>query len=107
MAGRKAVEHRVADFTFTNRSRYVHLSVVFAAEGHRWTAECQDLGTATFGATLEEAEDRIVEAIALHLTTLDEEGELERFCSEQGIRIYEVPARWAASGRGELVTAAR
>ena len=67
------------------RLGYVVLTLKFRKEGDKWTARCMELGTATFGPTLEEAEERIREAVTLHLNTLEDVGERERFFKEHNI----------------------
>lgn len=66
---------------------YIVLTVAFRQEEGVWTAECHELGTATFGDTFEEAEQNISEAIELHLNTLEKVGERERFFRENNIKI--------------------
>ena len=68
--------------------RYVFLSFEFHKEGRRWTARCKELGTATFGRSVTEAETRLQEAVVLHLNTLDDVGETERFFKEHNIKFY-------------------
>lgn len=67
---------------------YVVLTLKFRKEGDKWTARCVELGTATFGLTLEEAEERIREAVILHLNTLEDVGERERFLKEHNIAYH-------------------
>lgn len=67
---------------------YVSLTIKFQKEGRRWTAECIELGTATFGRSLKEADKKITEAIELHLNTLEDIGERERFFKEHNIQVY-------------------
>lgn len=55
-----------------------------------WTAKCLELGTAHFGNTPEEAQRNIKEAVKLHLETLKDVGELERFLKEHKIKPLEV-----------------
>ena len=65
---------------------YIKVTVIFQQESDgRWTAECQELGTATFGNSLEEAREFIKEAIELHLNSLERNGQRERFFQENGI----------------------
>ncbi len=66
-------------------SGYVRLTCKYHKEGRRWVAFCEELGTSTFGRTLDEAERRLEEAITLHLNTLEDVGERERFFSENNI----------------------
>ena len=68
---------------------YVILNYEFRKEGRRWTACCQELGTATFGRSLAEAEKRLEEATTLHLDTLEDVGERDRFFEEHNIAYYE------------------
>ena len=67
---------------------YVVLMFKFQKVGRRWTAYCEELGTATFGRSLSEAEKRIKEAVLLHLNTLEEVGERNRFFKEHNIEFY-------------------
>lgn len=67
---------------------YVILTLGFRKESRRWTAQCFELGTATFGRSFEEAKERLVEAVLLHLNTLEDVGERERFFKEHNIKIY-------------------
>ncbi len=66
---------------------YIILTVKFEKEGNRWTAECLELGTATFGRSINEAKEKISEAILVHLNILEDVGERERFFKEHNIRI--------------------
>ena len=46
---------------------YVILTLAFRQEGRRWTGECLELGTATFGCTLKEVREEVLELVELHL----------------------------------------
>lgn len=70
------------------RTGYVVLTLRFRKEGRRWTAYCEELGTATFGRSLPEADKKIKEAVLLHLNTLEEVGERERFFKEYNIEFH-------------------
>jgi len=70
------------------KNSYVVLSFGFHKEGQQWLGECIELGTATFGNELKEARERLEEAVLLHLDTLEEVGERERFFKEHGIKLY-------------------
>ncbi len=67
---------------------YIVLTFKFYKEGRRWTASCEELGTATFGRSLPEARERLKEAVSLHLNTLEDVGERERFFKENNIHFY-------------------
>ena len=68
---------------------YIVLSViVYQEKDGRWTTKCPDLGTSTFGDTIDEAEKEIEEMINLHIQTLADVGELENFLAERNIKIY-------------------
>lgn len=72
---------------------YILLTVKFQKEGKKWTVECIELGTATFGRSLKEAKKKIGEAILLHLNTLEDVNERERFFREHSIICYSSPPR--------------
>lgn len=67
---------------------YVVLTFRFRKVGRRWTAYCEELGTATFGRSLPEADKKLKEVVLLHLNTLEEVGERTRFFKEQDIEFY-------------------
>ena len=67
---------------------YVVLTLKFQKVGRRWAAYCEELGTATFGRSLSEADRKLKEAILLHLNTLEEVGERDRFFEEHNIEIH-------------------
>ena len=69
-------------------SDYISLTVSFYWEKDGlWTAECLELGTSTFGNSFEDVNEKISEAILLHLNTLEEVGERKRFFKENNIKI--------------------
>src|SRR4030043_356516 len=67
---------------------YVVLTLKFKKENRRWTAYCEELGTATFGRSLPEADKRLKEAVMLHLSTLEDVRERSRFFKEHNIKLY-------------------
>jgi predicted RNase H-like HicB family nuclease len=67
---------------------YVVLTLKFQKVGRRWTAYCEELGTATFGRSLPEADKKIKEAVLLHLNTLEDVGECRRFFNEHNIEFH-------------------
>lgn len=66
---------------------YIVVTFRFHKEGKRWVACCEELGTSTFGRSIPEAEKRIKEAVLLHLNTLEEVGEINRFFKENSIKL--------------------
>ena len=72
---------------------YVVLTYKFNREGKRYTAYCEELGKATFGRSLKEAEARLEEAVGLHLNTLEELGERDRFFRENNIKFLKTKPR--------------
>ena len=68
---------------------YIRVTLKFIKEERRWTAYCVELGTATFGKSIQEANERIKEAVLLHLNTLEDVGECERFLKECGVKFYQ------------------
>jgi predicted RNase H-like HicB family nuclease len=69
-------------------SGYIVLTCEFYQEGRRWVALCDELGTSTFGRSLPAAERKLDEAIMLHLNTLENVGESERFFKEHNITFH-------------------
>ncbi|MHB8621145.1 MAG: type II toxin-antitoxin system HicB family antitoxin [Chloroflexota bacterium] len=57
------------------------------AETGGYASRCPALEVASQGPSIEEAEDRIRKAVAMYLTAIDEDGELERIFSERGLRV--------------------
>jgi predicted RNase H-like HicB family nuclease len=70
------------------RLGYVILTCKYHKEGQKWVGVCEELGTSTFADTFEDVQDRLQEAIALHLSTLERVGERERFFKENKIKLY-------------------
>lgn len=67
---------------------YVVLTLKFRKIGRRWTAYCEELGTATFGRSISEADKRLKEAVLLQLHTLEEVGERKRFFEKHNIEFH-------------------
>ena len=74
--------------TAVSQSGYVCLTLTFSKEGRRWVAHCEELGTATFGRSLPEVEEKLKEAVLLNLNALEIVGERERFFSEHNIKLH-------------------
>ncbi len=72
---------------------YVVLTLEYHRVGNRWTVQCKELGTATSGRTLKDAEEKINEAVLLHLNTLEDVGERERFFKENNIQLHRTRPR--------------
>ncbi len=66
---------------------YLVVSAEFHQEGNKVVAFCPQLGIATFGQNLPEAESRLQEAIALQLETLDYLGQLNNFFEYHNITV--------------------
>ncbi|HEC87935.1 MAG TPA: hypothetical protein ENI52_01305 [Thermoplasmata archaeon] len=71
------------------KSGYIVVTFSFYQEGKRWVAYCEELGTATFGDSLPEAQRKLSAAVLCHLNTLEDVGERERFFRKYGIKFYE------------------
>ncbi len=69
---------------------YIILTNIFRKEGRRWLGRCEELGTSVFGRSLPEAEKILTEAVWLHLNTLEDVGEQERFFKEHNIHFHSV-----------------
>lgn len=66
---------------------YIRLTYEFYKEERKWVAICHELGTSTFGRSISDAERKLDEAVLLHLDTLEEVGERQRFFKEHHIQI--------------------
>jgi len=75
---------------------FIEITIIFQPEGDKWTAECRELGTAAFGDTFDEAKEAIEDLIRLHLNTLEELGECNRFLSENGVKIHRAAPKRAS-----------
>ena len=69
---------------------YIVLAHEFQKEGRRWVGHCEKLGTSAFGRSLPEAEKGLREAVWLHLNTLEDVGERERFFREHNIELHPI-----------------
>lgn len=67
---------------------YIILTHEFRKCDHQWLARCKELGTSTFGRSLDDVIEKLNEAIFLHLNTLEDVGERERFFIENNITYY-------------------
>ena len=67
---------------------FVILTLVFRKEGNRWTGECLELGTATYGRSLEKTHSELAELVELHLNALEQAGERQHFFKAHNIRFY-------------------
>lgn len=76
-----------------SKEGYIVLTYEYRKIDGRWTAYCKELGTATFGRSLKQAEERLDEAVLLHLNTLEDVGERRRFFEENDIRFYKTKPR--------------
>lgn len=65
------------------------LTLAFRREGSVWTGECLELGTATYGHSLEQVHHELAELIQLDIDTLEDIGERERFFREHHIATYQ------------------
>lgn len=67
---------------------YIIVTFLFYKEGNRWVGQCKELGTSTFGRSIQEALERLNEAVGLHLSTLEQVGECERFFRDHNITLH-------------------
>ncbi len=68
-------------------SKYIVLTMIFEKEGDVWTGHCKELGTASYGSTLEETKEILRDLIALHLNTLEDVGECEQFLKDHSVHV--------------------
>ena len=67
---------------------YIIVTFLFYKEGNRWVGQCKELGTSTFGRSIQEALEKLYEAVGLHLNTLEQVGECERFFRDHNITLH-------------------
>jgi len=67
---------------------YIVVTFKFRKEGNRWTAFCEELGTATFGRSIPEAHKKLKESVVLHLNTLEDLGKRDDFFKKYNIRFH-------------------
>ncbi|MDP8254344.1 MAG: hypothetical protein P9M14_01210 [Candidatus Alcyoniella australis] len=68
---------------------YIVLTFKFRKEQDGiWTAECIELGTATFSRTLERVQAEIEDLVTLHLNTLEDLEERDAFFERHGIEFH-------------------
>jgi hypothetical protein len=67
---------------------YIRVTFMFREHKDRWTGKCLELGTATFGDSLEDVKEKLEEAVLCHVNTLEDVGERERFFRKHKIRFY-------------------
>lgn len=66
---------------------YIVLAVNILEENGQYTAVCKQLDVATFGSTVEEAYENIINAVQVYLDGLEEEGLMYEVFEEKGIVI--------------------
>jgi predicted RNase H-like HicB family nuclease len=74
-------------------AKYIVLTCSYHREKDRWVGICNELGTSTFAATLEEVKERLTEATELHINTLEDVKERERFFKENHIIVLNTKPR--------------
>lgn len=67
---------------------FVVVTLAFHREGRGWVGVCEELGTSAYGRTLDRTRVELEDLVLLHLNTLEQEGEHERFFAENGMRFY-------------------
>lgn len=74
------------------KTAYIALTLIFnKEEDGRWSAICEELGTATYANSPEQAEEEIVEMVELHLNALESVGEREHFFEKNKIKLIKGP----------------
>jgi hypothetical protein len=69
---------------------YIQLTLKFHKEGRNWIGECQELGTSTYHRSLYQLQKELEELVCLHLDTLEDVGEAQRFFKDNGIEFHRV-----------------
>ena len=71
------------------KSGYVVLTFQFEREDDAWVGKCVELGTATWAESLTQLEEELRDLVGLHLTTLEEAGQLGQVLEEYGVKVHE------------------
>lgn len=69
------------------KCKAIKLRVRIKEEDGQYSAICEELGTASCGDTIEEAEKNIMEAIRVDLDSMEQHGVMMKFLKEKGIKI--------------------
>ncbi|MEA4878874.1 hypothetical protein SDC9_42724 [bioreactor metagenome] len=72
---------------------YITLTHKIHKEGRLWVGICEELGTSAYGRTVDEVEEQLTEAVCLHLNTLEDVQESERFFKENNIVVHHIKPR--------------
>ncbi len=75
---------RSPDFVFP-------LTIDLERDREQWTGTCLELGTSTFGDTLDEVKKELQEAIALQLNEAERLGFIADYLAENRVRIIHLP----------------
>ena len=67
---------------------YIIVNVEFRREEGKWLGRCPELGTSTFGDSLEEVQEALPALIVEHVNLLEEAGARERFFKKHGIPFH-------------------
>ena len=59
--------------------------------GEIWTATCMELGTSTFGDSLDEVRTELHEAVKLQLDEMESLGFIEDYLQESNVRVIRFP----------------
>ncbi len=66
----------------------VVLTLRFERADGEWLGTCIELSTSTSAGTLEEAQEALHDLVTLHLNTLEDLGERNRFLAEHDIKVH-------------------
>jgi predicted RNase H-like HicB family nuclease len=77
----------------TSKAGYVVLTLTVSKEGKHYVSECEELGTASFGETVDEAVANVIDASTEYLRAIERLGERKRIFKERGIAIRRAPPR--------------
>lgn len=67
---------------------YVILTLRFYQEEGQWVGDCEELGVAHCGDSLDEVRAGLEELLMLTLNTMESVGDRERFLAEHGITLH-------------------
>ena len=75
------------------KAGYLVLTLTVSKEGKHYVSQCQELGTASFGDSFDEALENVIDATREYLDAIERLGERRRIFRERGISVRRAPPR--------------
>lgn len=69
---------------------YITVTHLIKKEGDKFASHCPELDVSSFGDTLEEAPENLVDVICLYLNSIEELGLIEEIFKKRGIKVWAI-----------------